>query len=60
MKTYVITTGAIFGLITLAHIWRGIAEGPQVAVEPLYIVLTAVAAALCVWALWLLWRWPRP
>lgn len=23
MKTYVITTGTIFGVLTLAHVWRG-------------------------------------
>jgi hypothetical protein len=25
-KTYVTTTGAIFGLITIAHIWRAIED----------------------------------
>jgi len=59
MKAYVITTGTIFGLITLAHIWRATVEGPQLAFAPWYILLTAAAAALCLWALWLLWRCPR-
>jgi hypothetical protein len=52
MKAYIITTGAIFGLITLAHIARAFAEGPHLATEPLFIVLTVAAAALCFWA----WR----
>jgi len=60
MKAYVVTTGAVFGLLALAHIWRGIAEGPHLATEPLFILLTLAAAALCFWALRLLWRWPRP
>jgi hypothetical protein len=60
MKAYVVTTGAVFGLVTLLHIWRGIEEGPHLATDPWYILLTLAAAALCLWALRLLWRWPRP
>jgi hypothetical protein len=59
MKPYVITTGTVFGLLTVAHIWRGIEEGPQLATEPWYVLITVAAAALCLWALRLLWRWPR-
>ena len=58
MKTYVMITGAIFGLLTLAHIWRVIEEGPQLAREPWYVLLTIAAAALCIWAVRLLWRAP--
>jgi len=46
------TTGAVFGLITLAHVLRIIAEGPHLVTEPWYVLLTVVAAALAVWA----WR----
>jgi hypothetical protein len=60
MKIYVMITGAIFGLIALAHIWRAIAEGPSLATDPAFIVLTLAAAALCVSAVRLLWRRPRP
>ena len=52
MKTYVMTTGVLFGLITLAHVWRVIQEGPGLATDPAYILLTVAAAALCLWA----WR----
>jgi len=52
MRIYVITTGTVFGLITLAHIWRGFAEGPQLAKDPFFVILTFAAAALCFWA----WR----
>jgi hypothetical protein len=52
MKAYVVTTGAVFGLITLAHVLRIIAEGPHLVTDPWYVLLTLVAAALGLWA----WR----
>lgn len=58
MKAYVITTGAVFGLITLAHVARVVAE-PKMAKEPFFILLTLLAAGLCVWALRVLLRMPR-
>lgn len=54
MKAYVLTTGVLFGLIFVAHIWRVIVEGPNLAKDPFYIVLTIAAAALSLWALRLL------
>ncbi len=60
MKAYIITTGAVFGLITLAHLLRFFAEGWHLATEPLYLLLTAAAASLCLWALRLLWVSKRP
>ncbi len=56
MKAYLMTTSAVFGLITLAHIWRVIAENPHLALEPWYILLTLAAASLCLWGLRLLGR----
>ena len=55
MKAYVTTTGAVFGLLTLAHIARVFAEGPRLATEPSFVLITVAAAALCVWA----WRLVR-
>jgi protein-S-isoprenylcysteine O-methyltransferase Ste14 len=52
MKAYVRTSGAIFGLLTVAHILRVIAEGPHLAADPWYVLITVAAAALCLWA----WR----
>jgi hypothetical protein len=52
MKAYVITTGAIFGLLALVHVWRAIEEGPGIAKNPWMIASTVIAAALGVWA----WR----
>jgi hypothetical protein len=55
MKVYVMTTGVVFGLITLAHIWRAGVE-PHLATEPWYIFLTVATAALSLWAMRLVWR----
>lgn len=54
MKTYVMATGTVFGLITLAHLWRMVEER-QMATEPWYILITVVTAILSVWA----WRLVR-
>ena len=59
VKAYLVVTGIVFGLITAAHIARVVAEGPQLAKNPLFIVLTLVAASLCIWAWRLLWNSPR-
>lgn len=59
MKAYIITTGAVFGLITVAHIWRMLLEGSRLVTEPGYLVLTLAATGLWLWAMRLLWRWPR-
>ena len=54
MKAYVMTTGAVFALLTLAHLLRIIVEGPHLAKDPFWVLVTIAAAGLCVWALWLL------
>jgi hypothetical protein len=56
MKAYLITTGTIFGLITVAHIWRIVAESPHLAKDPWFMLLTILTAALCLWAFRLLRR----
>ena len=60
MKAYVLTTGTLFGLLTLVHVWRIIEEGPHLATNPWWILITAAAAGLCVWAWRLLRASPRP
>ena len=54
MKTYVIITGAVFGLLTLAHVWRVVEEGPRV-LDVWWILVTIAAGAFCVWACRLVW-----
>ena len=56
MKAYLITTGTVFGLIALAHIWRIFEEGSRLAKEPWFLLLTLAAVALSVWAWRLLGR----
>jgi len=59
MKAYLITTGIVFALVTLAHILRVFAEGPRPAKNPFFILLTLLVAGLSVWA-WRLLRSPSP
>ena len=59
MKAYVMTTGSVFGLIVVAHVVRAVAEGPHVATDPFFILTTAIAAALGVWAWRVLRLMPR-
>jgi hypothetical protein len=51
MKAYIATTGAIFGLLTVAHIWRIVEEGSHVA-NAAFILITLASGAMCLWA----WR----
>jgi H+/Cl- antiporter ClcA len=63
VKAYVITTGVVFGLLTLVHIWRVIEEGRQMATDPWWVLITVAAAGLSLWAWLVLWRSsrsPRP
>lgn len=53
-----LTTGTVFGLLALAHRWRKIEEGPDLAKNPWYVPITAAAAAVCFWA-WRLLRLSR-
>jgi hypothetical protein len=52
MKAYIITSGSVFGLLTVAHILRVFAEGLRLVTDPLFILITIAAAALGLWA----WR----
>jgi hypothetical protein len=52
MKAYVATTGAVFALLVLAHLWRAYLEGAQLAAQPFFMISTTIAAVLCIWA----WR----
>jgi hypothetical protein len=58
MRVYLWTTGAVFGLVTAAHVWRVIAERPSLATEPSFVLLTLAAAGLGLWAWRLLRRLP--
>ncbi len=51
MKAYVVTTGALFAILTVAHLARMVQE-PHLATDPWYVSLTVAAALMCLWA----WR----
>ena len=55
MRTYVLAAGAVFALITLAHVARLFVE-PHLATDPWFLSMTVIAAALAICA----WRVSRP
>ena len=55
MRAYLMTTGVVFGLLTVVHLWRLVEEGPRLGRDPWFVVITAVAAGLGLWAGRLLW-----
>ncbi len=52
-------TGAVFGLLSLAHLWRITLER-HLATDPSFILITVAAGAMCIWAGRLLWRSRQP
>ena len=56
MRSYVMTTGILAGLVVLAHLWRVSEEGAHLATDPWFVLSTLAAAALAAWALRLLVR----
>jgi len=51
MKAYVATTGALFCLLVILHVWR-VTQEPDLLRDPWYWLITVAAAALALWA----WR----
>jgi hypothetical protein len=56
MKAYVVTTGILFGLLTLAHVLRIVYESRALASDPWYMLITTATTVLCVWACLLITR----
>lgn len=50
MKAYLVTTGSLFGLITIVHIWRMMVESGVATRDPWVVGMTVLSAALCAWA----------
>lgn len=59
MKAYVLTTGTLFGLLVVVHLWRAIEEGPGMAKDPWFILMTVTGAVLSLWAWRVLRLMPR-
>lgn len=49
MRAYIATTSVLFGLLTVAHIWRIFAESATLAGDPWFVMTTVVTALLCLW-----------
>jgi hypothetical protein len=56
MKPYVITTGVIFALLTVAHVLRMFTESHDLAENFWYVAITLLTAALAAWAFFVLRR----
>jgi uncharacterized membrane protein len=52
MKAYVITSGGIFAVLTIAHIMRIAMENRHLVTDPVFILITLGSATLSIWA----WR----
>ena len=56
MKSYLLTTGSVFGLVAIAHVARTFAEWSRLASDPWFIVegpgLGVLAGAIAFWS----WR----
>ncbi|MGI8401652.1 MAG: hypothetical protein ACR2NS_08645 [Gemmatimonadaceae bacterium] len=48
MKAYLITTGTVFALLALAHVWRVIAESNLLGTDPWFVLITVISAAMLV------------
>lgn len=59
MRSYVLTTGVVFLLLTGAHLWRIAEEGAGLAREPWFIAITIAAAGLAAWSWRVLRTLPR-
>jgi hypothetical protein len=56
VKAYVITTGIVFALLTIAHLARMVMEEGHFSTDPFYLGITAATAALAVWAFYVVRR----
>jgi hypothetical protein len=54
VRAYLITTGVLFALVAVAHVWRVIAESSALATDPWFVLLTILAVAMSAWAFRLL------
>jgi hypothetical protein len=54
MKAFLVTAGGVFGLVVVVHLYRMTIE-PNLVHDPFFWLITAVSAALSVWAWRLVW-----
>ena len=54
MRVYLTLTAVVFGLLTVLHVWRMVAESTSLAKDPWFLLITLISAGLCFWAVRLL------
>jgi len=54
VKIYLALTAVVFGLLTVMHLWRMVAESTSLARDPWFLAITLISAGLCLWAVRLL------
>ena len=63
MKAYLISTGSLFGLLAILHVWRVIAEWPRPINDHgfalLMLITIVLPGALSLWAWCLVWKLPN-
>ena len=59
MKACVITTGVLFALLALAQTARIALKNPGLALDPSFVSLSLLSAALSIRAGWICRRWER-
>ena len=50
MRPYLLTTGTLFALIAVAHLWRIVYEERALGRDPWFIAITVLCVALSGWA----------
>ena len=58
MKAYVLTTGILFALLVLAHIWRAIIE-PHLVRDPAFLGMSLLCVGLSGWSVAVYRRLPK-
>lgn len=59
MRAYLLTTGIVFALLALIHVWRFFEERSTLAKDPHFLIITIIAAAFSFWAFRLYSKSPR-
>lgn len=59
MRSYIITSGILFGLLVLVHGFRLFAEGLGPLQNPVFLVSTLTSVAMSVWA-WFAFKATKP
>lgn len=51
MKAYILATGSVFALFTVAHAARVLVEGTYVLRETIFVLTTLISVALLIWSI---------